>query len=70
MRLVKTAEAKKQYVVNWSIGDEQKGEVFDKRGQAFDLIRGLRAGGIEFTLFSTTIQPLNAVESESEEKET
>ena len=69
MRLVKTEEGKKQYHVNWTVNGEAKGEVFDKRGQCFGLVRALRSMGIEYKLLSVMIQPLDALESPEDEEE-
>ena len=59
MSLVLTGETKTQYVVNWDLNGEGKGEVFDTRAGSFKLIRQLKAIVIPFKLTRTRLSPMD-----------
>lgn len=58
MKLVTNGERKQQYIVNWEIGGDGKGEAFDTRAGLFKQVRQLKAVGIPYTVTRTVITPL------------
>lgn len=58
MKLVSNGEMKRQYIVNWEINGDGKGEAYDSRAGLFKQVRQLKAVGIPYTVTRTVITPL------------
>jgi len=58
MRLVPDGETTTQYIVNWTIGEDNKGEVFDTRAGLYKQARQLKAVGIPFEVFRTRLSKM------------